>query len=137
MLPRESAESEGCSKGTPREGQVLGENEGRRQSRAGVTRLFFEPLVEPRLELFRIVGDQARGQAAGNAAERHVRDAHQPQCFERAVRAPKQVGSPSERACGDRDEVGGEVGRGVRDRRLVYLRDVARRLETMPAFHGR
>jgi hypothetical protein len=71
----------------PREGQVLGENEGRRQSRAGVTRLFFEPLVEPPLELFRIVGDQARGQASGKAAERHVRDAQQIQRFEGAVRA--------------------------------------------------
>src|SRR5215213_7098638 len=83
-----------------------------------------------------VIGDQARGQAASYAAERHVRDGQQPQRFEGPLRALKMVRAASERTRRDRDEVGGEVRGDVRDRRLVYLCDAAGRHETVPVFHG-
>jgi len=48
-----------------------------------------------------------------------------------------QVRSASERTRRDRDDVGCEVRRGFRDRSLVYLRDVAGRLKSVPVFHTR
>ena len=138
MLPRESAESEGCSNGTTLANVRYSANT------KGLGSCMLECLVSSSKpwsnlpqELLDVVGDQARGQAAGYAAERHVRDAQQPQHFEGPIRALEQVRAASERTRRDRDEVGGEVRRDVRDRRLVYLRDVAGRLETVPVFHTR
>src|SRR5215208_2802204 len=121
----------------PREREVLGEHEGLGQLRAGMFGLFFKALLEPSQELLDVIRDQARGQAARHAAERHVSDAQQPQHFEGPIRAFEQVRAASERTRWDRDDVGCQVRCGVRDRSLVYLRDVAGRLETMPVFHTR
>src|SRR5215204_6714644 len=104
---------------------------------AGVAGLFFEALLKLSHKRLDVIGDQARGQAASYAAERHVRDGQQPQRFEGSLRALEQVRAASERTRRYREDVGCEVRRDVRDRRLVYLRDVASRLETVPVFHTR
>src|SRR5215218_3484437 len=104
---------------------------------AGVAGLFFEALVKLSHKRLDVIGDQARGQAASYAAERHVSDGQQPQRFEGPHRALEQVRPASERTRRNRDEVGGDVRCDVRDRRLVYLRDAASRFETVPVFHTR
>jgi hypothetical protein len=121
----------------PREREVLREHEGLGQLRAGMFDLFFEALLEAPQEILDAIGDQARGQTASHAAERNVCYAQQSQHFEGPIRAFEQVRAASERTRRDRDYVGCEVRGGVRDRSLVYLRDVAGRLETMPVFHTR
>src|SRR5215212_4401799 len=120
----------------PGEREVLGEHEWPWQLRAGVASLLCEAQVEPPHKLLDVLGYQARGQAAGHATERDVREAQQPQRFEGPVRSPEQVGATAERSSRHRDEVSGEVGLAVRDRRLVYLHDVPGRLESMPVFHA-
>src|SRR5215218_107849 len=104
---------------------------------AGVAGLFFEALLKLSHKRLDVIGNQARGQAASYAAERHVRDGQQPQHFERPLRVLKPVRATSERTRWYRDEVGGEVRRDVRDRRLVHLRYAAGLLETVPVFHTR
>src|SRR5215212_3418501 len=120
----------------PGEREVLGEHEGPWQLRAGVAGLLCEAPVEPSHKVLDVLGYQARGQAAGHATERDVREAQQPQRFEGPVRPPEQVGATAERSSRHRDEVSGEVGLAVRDRRLVYLHNVPGRLEPMPVFHA-
>src|SRR5918993_3600211 len=104
---------------------------------AGVAGLFFEALLKLSHKRLDVIGDQARGQAASYAAERHVRDRQQPQRCQRTLGALKLVRAASERTRRDRDEVGGEVRRDVSNRRLVYLYNAAGRLETVPVFHTR
>ena len=103
----------------PGEREVLGEHEGLGQLEARVSGHVFKAMFEPSQELLDVIGVQACGQAASHTAERHVCDAQEPQRFERPIRALVQVRAASQRTRRNRDEVGGEIRRGVRDRSLV------------------